>query len=389
MDEADRQKYLLENKHARPDDYSPIIHLGQKPETPISKAIEYIDEKADDAIREIEVAVRPRKKLTLKETGVFVSALVLFVMVNGAIFSFIYSFKKEYPSVIAFGDVMLDRGVRNIMERSKKDPFEFIKKDNYILKKYDQALVNLEGPIVEMDRGLCQQKAYNFQFPTNTPDILKSAGISIVNIANNHSYDCYRVGYNTTKNLLEKANLSYVGDMDIDKSYVTKTIDNKKVAFVGIDQTIMPVPVSKFYDLIKTLKTKNDYVVVVIHWGTEYLLRPDENQVAIGHKLIDSGADVIFGSHPHVVEPVEVYKNRIIFYSLGNFVFDQDFGDTTVGLGAGVEFQKNKMLVTLYPFNLNKFRPEFMKEPKNTDYCEKLLDSIANTGCSFEVTTKN
>jgi poly-gamma-glutamate synthesis protein (capsule biosynthesis protein) len=151
----------------------------------------------------------------------------------------------------------------------------------------------------------------------------------------------------------------------------------------------MPVPVSKFYDLIKTLKTKNDYVVVVIHWGTEYLLRPDENQVAIGHKLIDSGADVIFGSHPHVVEPVEVYKNRIIFYSLGNFVFDQDFGDTTVGLGAGVEFQKNKMLVTLYPFNLNKFRPEFMKEPKNTDYCEKLLDSIANTGCSFEVTTKN
>jgi poly-gamma-glutamate synthesis protein (capsule biosynthesis protein) len=306
-------------------------------------------------------------------------AVIIFILIV------VLSYKEKSVSVINFGDVMLDRGVRNIVDNRGRDPFEYIKKDRHILDSYDFRIVNLEGPIIVMDRALCQQKIYNFQFPPNTPDKLKEVGINLVNIANNHSLDCYRKGFISTKEYLSKANIQYVGDMDYEKSFYVKEVNGKKVAFVGIDAVTPPIPVSGFYNVIKKLKAENDYVVVNIHWGEEYNLGFTQDQKNLAHKLVDSGADVIFGHHPHVVEPVEVYKKGIIFYSLGNFVFDQDFGDTTIGLGAGVRFYENKILVQIYPFNIKKFAPDFMKSDEKKNYCEKYLKDFENKDCSFEI----
>lgn len=293
--------------------------------------------------------------------------------------------KEDSISVINFGDVMLDRGVRNIVENRGRDPFEYIKKDKHILDSYDFRVVNLEGPIVVMDRNDCQQKIYNFQFAPNTTEKLKEVGINMVNIANNHSLDCYRRGFNSTKDYLSKAGISYIGDMEHEKSYFVKEIQGKKIAFVGIDAVTPPISVSGFYNIIKKLKTENDYVVVNIHWGEEYNLGFTQAQKNLAHKLIDNGVDVIFGHHPHVVEPVEVYKNRVIFYSLGNFVFDQDFGDTTVGLGAGVHFYESRVVVEIYPFNIKKFAPDFMKSEERKNFCKKYLKDFEDKDCSFEI----
>ncbi|MEQ1666048.1 MAG: CapA family protein, partial [Bdellovibrionales bacterium] len=145
------------------------------------------------------------------------------------------------------------------------------------------------------------------------------------------------------------------------------------------------IPVSEFYPLVKKLKAENDLVVVNIHWGTEYLLTANANQKLIAHKLIDSGADVIFGHHPHVVEPVEIYKGKAIFYSLGNFVFDQNFGDTTTGLGVGVEFSKDKTTFTLYPYKLKLFAPEFLKDNEKEKFCQTYLRDLNHKNCSFEL----
>ncbi len=389
MDEANREKYLLEDKYADPDKFSPVIRVGKyERNTKFEKFIDAFNLRTHYFWRRVRIFLRPRTSLTMKETLVFVLALSALVLVASLIFSFIFSFKKEYPSVLNFGDVMLDRGVRNIMEKYERDPFEYIKRDKIVVQKYDMVIANLEGPIVEMERSKCQQKIYNFQFPKITPSILLSAGIKMVNIANNHAFDCLSKGYQSTLSLLDEAGLLYIGRNEIDKSYVVKTIDKRKVAFVGIDETIMPIPVAKFYDLVKKLKSENDYVVVNIHWGTEYLLTANPKQIEIAHKLIDNGADAIFGHHPHVVEPVEIYKGRPIFYSLGNFVFDQSDPETIVGIGAGVEFQKSKIVVNLHPFNIVKFRPDFMKEPEKTAYCDKLLSNIENLGCNFEVPLK-
>lgn len=388
MEETERKKYLLENKHSHGDDFSPVIHLGERnPDTKLYKVLDYVDEKTGDIFYKLKVATRPRRKLTVKEVAVFVSILVIFVGINYFLFSFVFSFKKEYPSVLNFGDMMFDRGVRNIMENKKRDPFEYIKADKDILAKYDVVIANLEGPIVVMDRASCQQKIYNFQFGKDTPQRIKDAGIKMVNLANNHTYDCLNVGFQSTKEYLDKAGIDHIGDIELEKSYIVKTIDNKKIAFIGMDQTVQQIPITRFYNLVKKLKSENDYVVVNIHWGTEYLLTADNNQKEIGHKLIDNGADVVFGSHPHVVEPAEVYKAGLIFYSLGNFVFDQDFGDTTVGLGVGVEFQKKRMVVTLYPINIKKFAPQIMKGADLASFCAKYLKDLETNSCSFEIVT--
>jgi len=294
-------------------------------------------------------------------------------------------YEKLYPSVLNFGDVMFDRGVRNIIENRGRDPLEYIKKDLHLLKGYDVFVVNLEGPIVTMNRGLCQQKAYNFQFADDTVDRLKSIGVNMVTIANNHSYDCFKVGFESTKENLVKAGIEFMGDSELDKSFVVKVIDGKKIAFVGIDETVQVVPLSSFYPLIKKLNTENDLVIVNIHWGTEYKLTSNENQKAIAHRLIDNGADVIFGHHPHVIEEVEVYKNKVIFYSLGNFVFDQNFGNTTVGLGVGAEFREDKTVFNLFPFNIKIFAPDLMKGEEREKFCAKYLEGFENTDCSFSI----
>lgn len=287
-------------------------------------------------------------------------------------------------TILNFGDVMFDRGVRNIIENRKRDPFEYIKKDLDLLKS-DVFIVNLEGPIVEMDRSLCQQKAYNFQFAPSTTEILKSIGVNMVTIANNHSYDCLMPGYESTIRYLNSSGILFMGEKEYEKSYTTKVISGKKVAFVGMDETVQPIPVSGFYEVVRKLKNENDIVVVNIHWGTEYMLSANENQIEIAHRLVDSGADVIFGHHPHVVQNMEVYKGRAIFYSLGNFVFDQNFGDTTVGLGVKVEFKEKETIFELFPLNIKVFAPDLMKGEEREKFCKKFLGQIPNKDCRFVI----
>lgn len=291
----------------------------------------------------------------------------------------------ETISILSFGDVMFDRGVRNIIEKKGRDPFEYIKKDLHEIKKFDVVIANLEGPIVEMDRKDCQQKAYNFQFASNTPERLKSIGITMVTIANNHLYDCYQIGFESTKAYLQSAEIEYIGDTPIEKSFVTKNIHGKKVAFIGVDQTISSAQLPKFYELIQQLKTENDYVIVHIHWGTEYELKETVIQRTIAHLLIDNGADVIFGHHPHVPEPVEVYKGKVAFYSLGNFVFDQTGEYQTQGLGAGVEFKEDEALFTIFPYRIKSFAPDFLRDFERELFCEQYLKSIKHVGCSFSL----
>jgi len=102
--------------------------------------------------------------------------------------------------------------------------------------------------------------------------------------------------------------------------------------------------------LIQETKKNVDLIIVHIHWGTEYQHQFNQQQEKIGHALIDAGADIIIGHHPHVVQGMEIYKNKPIFYSLGNFIFDQYFSpDTQEGLAVGLKLTNNKISATLFP----------------------------------------
>jgi poly-gamma-glutamate synthesis protein (capsule biosynthesis protein) len=207
----------------------------------------------------------------------------------------------------------------------------------------------------------------------------------MVTIANNHSYDCYAVGFESTKAYLQSAGIEYIGDTPVEKSFVVKTIHDKKVAFVGMDQTISSAKLPAFYALVKKLKAENDYVIVHIHWGTEYALKETSVQKSIAHVLIDNGADVIFGHHPHVPEPIEVYKGKVVFYSLGNFVFDQVGEYQTQGFGAGVELKEKETVFSIFPYRIKSFAPDFLKDSEKELFCNTYLESFERSGCSFVV----
>ncbi len=282
--------------------------------------------------------------------------------------------------ILNFGDAMFDRGVRNIMENRGRDPFEYIKRDIAVVTGYDIVLLNLEGPIVEMPREDCQQKAYNFQFASTTVGLLQSIGVNMVTLGNNHSYDCFQEGVDSTKNFLTLGNIEYIGDRVPEKSFVEKTINGKTVAFAGVDVTMQPIT-NEFYRVIAELDTRNDYVVVHIHWGDEYRLIENAKQTTIAHNLVDSGADVVVGHHPHVMQPVRMYKNKPIFYSLGNFVFDQYAPNTTDGYGVGMELYRDKMVFEILPYKVNKFAPEFLYNEAK----QKVCNFVGVTNCKFEI----
>lgn len=287
--------------------------------------------------------------------------------------------KKNQPIVLLFvGDIMLDRGVgRQIkINNDAVYPFRFVAEE---ISKADLAFGNLESPI--SSRGRNQGSIYSFRADPMVVEGLKFAGFDVLSLANNHIWDWGREALEDTVALLEEANISPVGAgrnaLEANKP-VIREIKNKKIAFLaytdlypkglwatdyipGISHSDLDEVVSR----IKNLKPKVDLVVVSMHWGDEYKTQANEEQKFIGRRLIDAGADLVIGHHPHVVQEIEYYKDGIIVYSLGNFIFDQNFSEETMtGLALQVEIGDKNILKAI-PIQVKispTFQPSFVLE---------------------------
>jgi len=138
---------------------------------------------------------------------------------------------------------------------------------------------------------------------------------------------------------------------------------------------------NKVIDEIKKIKQEVDFVVAYTHWGAEYKTIFSRGQQKMAHELIDAGADLVLGSHPHVVQPIEVYKNKAIFYSLGNFLFDQTFSrETMSGLGVGAVFGEKKIEYYLFPTEIDKnFQIILPDQAKSSNILKELANgSVAS-----------
>ncbi len=280
------------------------------------------------------------------------------------------------------GDMMFDRGVRVAMAKGY-DPFAGLRESG-LVKGMHVVLGNLEGPIVEMPREKCQQKAYNFQFASTTGDMLRRAGFTMVTVANNHIFDCYRAGVQSTNAYLASSSITVIGNTPVESSYVIKEIQGKTFAFVGIDQTIAPVPVAKYYPLVKKLDGEVDMVIVHIHWGLEYRPTPDRlTQEVFARALIDHGADVIIGHHPHVIQSMDIYKNTPIFYSLGNFIFDQNTIETNKGIAVSMEIG-DEVSYQIHPYVIEKSVPRFVSAEESEVFCQTFIP-VVQKGCRFTI----
>jgi poly-gamma-glutamate capsule biosynthesis protein CapA/YwtB (metallophosphatase superfamily) len=250
---------------------------------------------------------------------------------------------KKQIKILFVGDMMFDRYIREGVKKYGGGDYDYIfgqVKDR--LAGYDLVVGNLEGPItdkssVSVGTAMDEKKNLVFTFDPAVAKTLAENNIKLVDLGNNHILNQGEDGIIQTKKYLDEAGVQYFGDTGADESStLVKVIGGTKIGFVNYNYSITGSFEKTIKD-IENLKTKSDIVVVCPHWGTEYKVGdPGQNIRAEAYQLIDAGADAIIGGHPHVIEDSEIYKNKKIYYSLGNFIFDQYFQKETME-GLGVE----------------------------------------------------
>lgn len=270
-------------------------------------------------------------------------------------------------TLLFVGDIMLSRGVGSVM-KARGDWLSPFRKIAGRLLAADLAFGNLECPISDQGRNL--HHLYSFRANPRALEGLKEAGFRVVSQANNHAYDWGPQALLDSLQRLRAAGIETVGAgqndlqahypaivdlgglkvaflayVDVDPKEATAGVDRPGVAWLEPERVLAD---------IRFARPLADLLVVCPHWGVEYATTPTRGQVNLARRMIDAGADVIVGSHPHVTQPLEHYHGRWIAYSLGNFVFDQKNPATHRGLMLKVKvLDKQIVEVAELPITIN------------------------------------
>lgn len=235
------------------------------------------------------------------------------------------------------GDIMMDRHIRvkqgNLGGYSKILSEELC---NY-LESHDIVIANLEGPITtnaskSVGSVVGSPANYIFTFAPESTQLLTSCGIKVVSLGNNHILNFGKEGEKSTRQYLEDEQISFFGDTGVvgedederfERMTHIETINAVKFGFVGYNQ-FATGSWQRSLDDVARLRTQVDVLIVYPHWGNEYV--PENATLKEqARQLMAQGADLIVGSHPHVITGQEDIENKRVYYSLGNFVFDQYF----------------------------------------------------------------
>ena len=223
------------------------------------------------------------------------------------------------------GDMLLaslhgKRAAGNFLDyAAKQEPEYFLQHVRPIFEADDFTVVNLENVLT--DRNLTPKEkatdpAYWFRAPAATTDILTSSGVEAVSLANNHTGDYGTAGYKDTVKAVSAAGLEYGGN---DRTfYLEKNGYRVAVICHGLWTEGQAGAIIR---RLKAAEKDSDFQVVFYHGGAEGVHTPEAWRVRASRRLIDNGADLVLGNHPHVLQPREVYKGKEIVYSLGNFCF--------------------------------------------------------------------
>ena len=235
-------------------------------------------------------------------------------------------------TLLAGGDVLMERS-----ERLGLDPFQSIEPG---LRSADLSVVNVEMAI--SDRGTPQDKTYVFRAPPSAARRIAAGGVRVANLANNHAMDYGGDALADTIDLLEGAGVATIGaGRDIDEAYryrILTTDRGVSVAFVGASHVVPanfaagsstpgvasahPPDLARVLDTVRAAVAAADAVVAIVHWGIERDPCPDDAQRLLARQLLDAGADAVIGHHPHVLQPVVFTGEKLVAFSLGNFIWE-------------------------------------------------------------------
>lgn len=276
---------------------------------------------------------------------------------------------EKIRTLITTGDVIPARAVN----------FKVVKLNNFlwpwektaeVLRAGDLTLINLEAPLLKN----CQPTTQGMVFCGDPRHIegLKFAGVDVASLANNHLGNSGSQGAEETIASLKANGIEACGVGE----WALKNVRGLRFAFLGYnDVGASPNPVSPAEEKliaaqIEAAREQADIIVVSFHWGNEYVTQPTTRQRELAHLAVDSGADLIIGNHPHWIQPVEIYKEKLIAYAHGNFIFDQTWSEETKkGVVGKYTFYENKLIdAEFFPIYIAGYgQPQFLEgEPKQS-----------------------
>ena len=234
--------------------------------------------------------------------------------------------------VLFTGDLMFDRTIRLALEKAggREKLFEGV---SPLLSGADAVVGNLEGPVTHFE-SVSEKSAVGdpantrFTFPSFVPAFLHEKGFRVVSIGNNHVMDFGTEGLEETKERLTRSTILFVGDPSRESGEpVTLRLKGITIAFAGYNDFLASDPERTRAALRAGRDVGADFVVVLAHWGEEYDPLPSTRIRTLARSFVSAGADLIVGTHSHVVGEREDLGFARVYYSLGNFVFDQYFSD--------------------------------------------------------------
>jgi len=265
------------------------------------------------------------------------------------------------------GDINLGRCIAKASTRAGDFtyPFQLVAER---LRSADITIGSLDGTISDESPPMPCPDSNNLIGPENMVEGLQFAGFDVITVATNHIKDCGEKGFNCdelafrdTINNLSKAGIRPVGggeNLNESRKPVVIEVQGIRFAFLGVNQidervwatehTAGTAPLSsEMIDQIKrdiaAARDNADVVIVLPHWGIEYAPSPEETQKAWAQEFLEAGATLVIGNHPHIVQPIDVIQNGMVYYALGNFVFDQGQDFRREGMAVQVVFSGSKI----------------------------------------------
>lgn len=280
--------------------------------------------------------------------------------------------EEDDSLVILFtGDVLLDRGVRR--EAGKHGWGWLFSGVDSLFHTADATVINLECPLTEVSTPL--GKRFIFRADTCTASVMRKAGITHATLANNHSNDQGFQGLRSTVEVLSRAGITPMGWGDNPEQRLSPTLIHKGSITAALFCAVliplenwMPDPsdtspcrtnAAQLAEAIRAYRSRHPshHIICVLHWGTEFQNYATPQQIRQARVLTAAGADAIIGHHPHVVQPQRPHDSIPVFYSLGNFVFDQHAPETCRAVMARITLRRDTLKATTLPIRIHHCRP--------------------------------
>ncbi len=281
-------------------------------------------------------------------------------------------------NLIIVGDVMLARDVeRRMLALGNDYPYHqinFSNNNSYVLANFEASIPSEHQPTPNN----------TFKFSVNSVFLknFREAGFTHLSLANNHSFDHGLPGYNNTVTTLWDNNFVPFGHPTVlsTSSITFLSVDNKVISLIAIHTLFNNPDPIQLKQIIDYASLNSDIQIAYIHWGNEYSLVHSIEQRKLAKELSSYGTDLIVGHHPHVVQDIELIDKTIVFYSLGNYIFDQYFSDSVQnGLVLDINLE-DSLSIKLLPVTSidSKNQPKYMSELEKNKFLLDIASRSSN-----------